>query len=278
MTHIDQRLTLDIADLSLTLLDDAPVASEWLRDRCASYHTKKTDAAASTTLAVRRNPDFVMGADMLVAELGDAPGSFWIRGVDFIARRRRCGLPVEVEAHPEAGMAGILRWVVSALLLEQGGLLLHSMSYSYEGSGIVCAGPSGRGKTTLARLLAQQVTLFTDETTAIQRVGDAVVAHATPFAGELGIVSGPASAMLDAIFLLRHAPQTQVRRLSAAEAVTQLLGCTFAPLRSGVWMNACLEAVEHLARSVPCYDLCFRPEVNVWETLQDACHRTVPAA
>jgi hypothetical protein len=228
---------------------------------------------------IHRQADFALGPDELVCDTGDvASGEFEIRGTDFIARRRRCGLPIEVQAHPDAGMAGILRWIVGVLLIEQGGLLLHAMSYAHAGSGVACAGPSGRGKTTLAGLLAPHVRLFSDETTALRFIGEAPTIHATPFAGEMGMVSGPASAMLDALFFLQHGSQMAARPLDAPRAAAALLGCTFAPLRGGAWMQACLATAERLVRSVPCFELEFLPQPDVWETIQDVCHRaSVPA-
>jgi hypothetical protein len=143
---------------------------------------------------------------------------------------------------------------------------------------IVRGGYWSRGQTTLARLVQERVNLFTDEVSAVRFMGEAPIVHATPFAGELGIVSGPASAPLDTLFFLRHAPEMAVRRLDPPEIAARLMGCTFAPVDGGVWLEACLDTAERIARSVASYELGFRPEPGVWETLQDACQWTVSAA
>ena len=136
----ESHITLSIADLIVEVMDDSHTPSEWLADRCRGHHSDRA-ARSNTTLVIQRRDDFTLGTDELVADLGTDAGGFTIRGYDFIARRRRCDLPVEVEAHPEAGMAGILRWVIGMLLIEEGGLLVHGMSYVFAGSGVLCAGP-----------------------------------------------------------------------------------------------------------------------------------------
>ncbi len=272
------RVTLAIADLPVTVLDDAPEPSEWLTQRCKEFHRVTPDRADGSAIAIHRDPSFTLAVDETVVDLSHESGAFSVRGVDFHMQRRRCGLPIEVIAHPEAGLAGILRWAVGLRLIETGGLLVHGMAYVFDGSGVLAAGPSGRGKSTLSRLIRDRVHLLTDETAAVRFVGEAPVVYATPFAGELGLVSGPASAMLESLLFLSHATEHGFEKVGAADATAKLLGCVFAPLAGGAWLDTCLATAERVARSVPTYAFGFRPEPDVWEKLSDACHRAVPSS
>ena len=274
-----QRIALVIAGVALEIQEDAPDLPVWLTQTCRAFHVSSTAIAhPHPLLVIHRNPQFARTEQGLVYELLDAPGSFRIHGFDFTAIRRRCDAPIEIEAHPEAGMAGVARWLMSLLLLEAEGFMFHAASFAHEGSGIICAGPSGAGKTTLSRLLLPRsdVALFTDESTAFRFQGDMAMIYATPFAGELGPVSGPASAPLETAFFLKHAPANSVRRLRAAEVVTNVVGSTFLAVRHGAWIESCFTLAERLARSVPCSELGFRPEPNVWETIHDVIQQAVP--
>lgn len=264
----EHDITLAVAGLTLRLLDDAPVLPEWFTQTCAPFVAPATVVTPALTVAVHRDPTFERGTDQLYLYPGQESGSFHMRGYDFLIVRRRCGLPFEIEAHPEAGMASVLRWVMSLSLLEQDGLLLHAASGALEGRGVLLAGPSGAGKTTLSRLLRSQMSLFTDETTALTFTGTMPMIHATPFAGELGPVSGPASAPLEAVYFLTHGPAHRTRLLRPAEAMERLMGCTFLPRQGTAWTAAALATAEQVARSVPCVELSFRPDPTVVEVVR----------
>jgi hypothetical protein len=274
----EHDVSLGIAGLTLRLLDDVLVPPEWLTTTCAPFQVSAAPAANALTVAIHRDPSFERGEDQLHLHPGQEPGGFHMRGYDFLIARRRCGLPFEVEAHPDAGMAGVLRWVTSLALLEQGGLLLHAASGALEGRGIICAGPSGSGKTTLSRLLQSHLQLFTDETTAVQFTGAMPLAYATPFAGELGPVSGPAAAPLEVVCFLKHAKAHAVRALHPAEAVERLMGCTFLPRDGTLWITTALATAERLARAVPCLELAFAPEASVVEVVRDVLAQPVSPA
>lgn len=265
---------LSIADITLQLIDDAPVLPVWLTQHCQPFSPTSAPKDIAVVVHIHRDASLCVGQDDLIYSIDDTPGVFRIRGVDFEAERSGCEAPIHVRAHPEAGMAGVLRWLMGILLLERDGLFLHAMSFAREGSGVLGPGPSGRGKTTLSRLIRPHVDLFTDETTALRFIGEAPVIYATPFAGELGPVSGPASAMLDAVLLLRHASETKAGPMRHAQVVAELLGCAFLPLRHGPWMSRALTLMERLARAVPCRSFGFRPEPEVWEAIEDVCFRS----
>lgn len=274
----EHQVFLSLAGLAFRLLDDAPAVPEWLDNRCKPFLLPQTDSAeASCTIAIRRNASLKPGSDQLIVEPAAEPGSFRFHGIDFIASRKRCGLPFEVEAMPEAGIAGLLRWVLAVALLEQGGLLLHAASCALDGAGVAFPGASGSGKTTLSRLVQPEALLFTDETTALRFEGSMPVIFATPFAGELGAVSGPASAPLEALWFLRHAQENQLRTLKPAEAAARLLGCVFMPVRQEPWLSAAMAAVESVIRSIGCEEFAFFPDAKVVEVLRGRFAHSVAA-
>ena len=202
--------------------------------------------------------------------LGDEPGGFRMEGFHFIMSRRRCGLPFEVEARPNRGDMAILRWAFATALLEQNGLLMHAASCILDGRGVAFAGPSGVGKTTISRILQSQSYLLTDETTALRFEGVMPLIYSTPFAGELGAISGNVSAPLEAIFFLRHDSKNSLRPLSLGEATGRLMGAWFLPMRQEPWLSMALELAEQIVRSVPCIELGFRPDQTVVEVIRES--------
>ncbi len=275
----DHQIVLAIAGLTIRILDDAPEIPLWLNSRCKPFHVDPASAPQpSVTIAIHRDPLLDAGCDQLVVKAVGEPGGFWMHGVDFIVARKRCGLPFEVEAFPDAGMAGILRWILGIALLEQGGLLLHAASCSIEGGGIAFPGPSGRGKTTLSRLLQPHFPVFTDETTALRFEGDIPLIYSTPFAGELGAIAGPVAAPLELLCFLRHASAMQAQPMRLIDAAGQLMGSLFMPLCHEPWLSATLALVERVVRTVPCFDFGFCPTEEAVEVLNGLTRSAAAAA
>jgi hypothetical protein len=123
----------------------------------------------------------------------------------------------------------LLRLVTTVAGLERGVLLLHS-SGGWIGEGqerriLVCFGPSGVGKTTVARTLPPD-DLLCDEMMLLEaRPDGSVWAHGTPFHGEHPETRA-GSGLVAALVRLVQSPSTQLRPLSVGQAARQLLGST----------------------------------------------------
>ena len=78
----------------------------------------------------------------------------------------------------------VLRIVHTLLLSRERGFLLHASSVVRNGRAFLFTGPSGAGKTTIARLAPPDVVVLTDEISYVRRHGGRYMAFGTPFAGE----------------------------------------------------------------------------------------------
>jgi hypothetical protein len=173
--------------------------------------------------------------------------------------------------------------------LLQGLELFHASAVQIDGCVVAFTGPSGAGKTTLAaRLLLAGATFVADDVLALERDGDAVIAHPGPalmnlreptsfymdaheraqLGSELGRDEGGArlrvrrkaqARPLRAIYVLRQRTRStggvRLKRLSPPRPA-ELLGAGFgSAIRTPDRLVRRLDLCAHLARRIPVFEL-----------------------
>lgn len=202
-----------------------------------------------------------------VTHFGIGPHQGWI---DLSRRQAVVSAP-----SPEWSASAVERVMVYVLMqaLPRGGrgLLLHGAAIVLRGHGLACCGPSGAGKTTLARLAQGYAEVLTDEN-LVAWLGDPRPALlSTPFWG----ASTPPDlirrvnrrAPLRAVLLLEHAATFELVPLPPAKAVLALLGTEKVAVERIESATAWLAMAERLATAVPVYTLRFAPTADVWPFL-----------
>jgi hypothetical protein len=147
-----------------------------------------------------------------------------------------------------------------AHLARRRGVVLHGCGIAVAGRGVVMAGESGAGKSTLSRLWAQQnsVEILSDDRVIVRRQNGLLRLYGTPWHGD-EMFAARGGVELERIFFIRHGLRNQIRELSAAGAVREMLKCSFPPLWDAGGMAAALELFHDMAASVPCAELAFAP-------------------
>ncbi|MER2598772.1 MAG: ATP-binding protein [Caldilineales bacterium] len=158
-------------------------------------------------------------------------------------------------------------------LLRRNGLLLHAAGIQWQGRGLIVAGHSGAGKTTLARLAVGHAQPFNDEIVIADLAGPQPLLRSTPFLGfgtppELQqriCRTCPATLLL----LPAHGSEFALQPLEPAQAVLELLRSNIAAVDRPAHATRWLELVQRLLQQVPAYRLVFYPSTAVWDFLAD---------
>jgi hypothetical protein len=155
--------------------------------------------------------------------------------------------------------------------LAQGrGVLLHSCGLVYENQGLLFAGMSGAGKSTIAHIWqAAGEKILGYDRIVIRRRNGSLHMYGTPWQGEARI-SSPDRVPLENIFFLAKASQNFIRPLAPMEATTRLLTCSFPPFYHKDGMEFILDFFLQIVAETPCYELGFVPEARVIDFIKSA--------
>ncbi|HTF34901.1 MAG TPA: hypothetical protein VK714_14550 [Myxococcota bacterium] len=149
-------------------------------------------------------------------------------------------------------------------LAREGGLLLHACGVVRGREALLFSGPSGAGKTTIARLMQStpDVRVLSDDRIAIRPTESGFRAHGTPWHGDAPL-SLSDSASLRAIHLIHHACGIEAEPLAGAAGAAAVLGNAFAPFHDPVSAERSLDLAAKLAARVPILRLGFPKDGRV---------------
>lgn len=187
--------------------------------------------------------------------------------------------------------------LMNILAMRDGGLF-HAAGASVGGQGLLFAGRSGAGKSTIARLFAsnplvgravparrpgfaegsaeasgaagrsalprdsrepgRDLVLLSDDRMIVRRMGGVFTAFGTPWAGDAQIALN-ASAPLSALLFLHHGESDRAEPLSPRDALEQMLPVMSVPWYDRGMVERITSFCAGLLDSVPAYDLHFRP-------------------
>jgi len=152
------------------------------------------------------------------------------------------------------------------LLARGRGLLMHACAVRDGDDGVLFAGTSGAGKSTMTRLWREHTgaTLLSDDRVILRQHDDGFWIYGTPWHGDAGAAS-PERAPLRRIFILNHGRENQAIRLSPAQASGALLVRSFPTFWDAPGMEFSLQLLDRLSRAVPVYGLDFVPDDRVVE-------------
>lgn len=170
----------------------------------------------------------------------------------------------------------LLRYPLDQILLTQllatrRGVLVHAAGVEYDGSANLLIGKSGKGKSTISRLLDRQAgfRLINDDRIVVRIHGDQVRAYGTPWPGEMQVAQ-EACLPVRRLLFLRHAARHALHRLTPADVIERLLPTVSIPWYDAGQRDSVLGVCEQVAKEVPAWDLAFTPDEDVARFLEAA--------
>ena len=154
------------------------------------------------------------------------------------------------------------------LLAHREGCYLHSSGVILDGKGMLFAGHSDAGKTTMATMLKDKSEILCDDRNIIRRFSDGFKVYGTWSHGDMSTVSS-SSAPLKAIMFLEQAKENRLISFSDKQQITRrILACLIKPLVTAEWWKSMLDLVDKIVQEVPCYTLRFDKSGAVVDVLK----------
>ena len=138
---------------------------------------------------------------------------------------------------------------------------IHSSMIDHCGKGLLFLGPSGIGKTTMAELWNQYrgALIINGDMNFVQDTGSEFIGWGTPWHGSSPYCENT-SVPVDALIVLKQAPENSIRELSDFEKVQLVSNNIIYPTWLENGMELCLETLDHLLTKLPVYELSCRPD------------------
>jgi hypothetical protein len=179
---------------------------------------------------------------------------------EVFSRSRTTG--AKTNRHPDPLEYPLSEVLMTCLLAQGRGLMVHGCGVKDGSRGYLFAGNSTDGKTTMARLWNDQALVLNDDRIVLRLRRDRIWMYGTPWHGEFRGTSR-SGVPLDKVFFLRHASIHSTRPVTGATASAMLLARCFLPLWDREGMNFTLDFCSGLVKTVSCFELGFIPEKKV---------------
>lgn len=158
--------------------------------------------------------------------------------------------------------------LINYLAFRKEGLILHAMAVKdVNGRGIVCAGRSGNGKSTISRLwhYNSKAMVLNDDRVIVRKTKEGFTAYGSPWHGEFNdyLESHPDSAPLNTLFIIEHADKNFTQKLAKAEIFKLLYPALIPIFWDNNQINNVLTICEDLIERVACLRLGFMKNKKV---------------
>jgi hypothetical protein len=151
--------------------------------------------------------------------------------------------------------------LLTAMLPFHRGMMIHACGLSDSGRGLVFAGSSGAGKSTMAGLWQRHAgaNVLNDDRLILRKNGGRWWAYSVPGVGRPQRAPSQGVAVA-AMFLLSHGHENAAERKGMSNAASSLLPHVTLPTYDTLAIGRVLELLEELLKEVPLFELGFVPD------------------
>jgi hypothetical protein len=163
-----------------------------------------------------------------------------------------------------------LNQVLMMILLSRcKGVMLHACGIDDGGCGYLFLGNSGHGKSTVARIWAEnQARVLNDDRIIVSEKNGEFLMYGTPWPGDFKKVSSK-EVPIRRLFFLRHGKKNWAVPKEGREAVLMLLTRCFPPIWDKKGMEYTIDLGHHLVNKIPCYELSFEPDRKIVDFIRN---------
>lgn len=158
--------------------------------------------------------------------------------------------------------------LLARVLADRQGCYLHSCGVNFNGKGLLFAGHSEAGKTTMATMLKDKAEILCDDRIIVRRKSEGFKIYGTWSHGDVPDISAN-SVPLHAILFLKKADRNKLLPLkNKKEIAIRLLACVIKPLITVDWWQRTLALVDGIVGEIPCYEFEFDKKGGVENILK----------
>lgn len=150
------------------------------------------------------------------------------------------------------------------------GMIVHGCGVKIADSGILFVGASGRGKSTIARLLESGMSgvILNDDRIIIRKIGSRFWMYGTPWHGDVQQCLQEA-VPLKKIYFIEHAEDNFSKKLRPIDAAAKLIALSFSPCWDTKGMQFILDLSSEISENIPSFELGFLPDHTIVKFLKD---------
>jgi len=174
----------------------------------------------------------------------------------------------QLEVYDELSLKHAMLHLYSLYIVhKEWGLLLHSSCVVEQGKAYVFGGPSGVGKSTVARLSAPRK-LLSDEASLLHLSPEGqIVIYDSPFRSEIPRIESVEPCSLEAIYLLNQSDAVAARTVASGQAFEKLLRNVIYWAHDPAETAKVVRMVANLACRGATFDLFFQRNDSFWKVI-----------
>ena len=269
-----KKILLNFADMPFVIKTSDDEIAAWLAEH---FSGEEADNASGTEIEIEIDPDSKLTAENNYQYLGQPPEVNYNDGILLFHHPcYKCALSL-TEGKGKVWFSGreflisYLRTVVTVLIVNCGGLALHSSCILRNGKTYIFTGYSGAGKSTVIKLTANPV-IYSDEVTLLKKDENGIFSvHHSPFRSEFHTEYLPPTSDIAGIFFIRQDSQVFLESMPVKQALFEILPMVFFPVnKTQQFENKIFGHCADLLKQVPVFNLHFRKDDTFWECIDKA--------